>query len=399
MTPPLVIALVGQSWGTSDSGGATFENEILHAVLGTSSAHRFLVYPSSKRLAAFVKESGLSDRVTLVKAVKSPRLPRRVLRKAVRMVRRRPPPLPFSALSDTLKKHGAQCAWMLGGTLVPLDMPYVATIWDAQHRVQPWFPEVSAHGEWRERERLYAEYVGRAAAVITGTEVGAHELRNAYGDVSGALQVVPMPTPSFAIAAGLRPRPGRPSDVPARYLLYPAQFWPHKNHITAVRVIAALNRMQDPPELICVGADKGTKEHVMREANALGVGHRVHAPGFVDQSRLVSLYRHADALLYPSLFGPDNLPPLEAMALGCPVVAARVEGADEQLGKAAVLVEPFNVEGYVDAIRRLREEPYWHDALVELGRERARSWTTQQYVHSVLGLIQSRIAPARALWA
>jgi glycosyltransferase involved in cell wall biosynthesis len=399
MTPPLVIALVGQSWGSADSGSATFENEILNAVLSTPSAHRFVVYPANKRLAAFVKDMQLGDRVTLVKQVRAPRLPKRVLKRAVRFVRRRPPPLPFTALSDALQKKGAQCAWILGGSLVPLDMPYIATIRDTQHRVQPWFPEVSSKGEWRERERLYHEFVGRASLVLTGTDTGAHELREAYGDVSGATHVLPLPTPSFALAAGLRPRLARPTDAPPRYLLYPAQFWPHKNHVTAVRVLAALNRMYDPPDLICVGIDKGTKDHVMREANALGVGHRVHTPGRVDQSRLISLYQHADALLYPSLFGPDNLPPLEAMALGCPVVAARVSGAEEQLGKAAVLVDAFDVEAYAEAVRRLRDEPYWRDAVVEMGRERARSWATSQYVLEVLGLIQSRIAPARALWA
>jgi hypothetical protein len=81
------------------------------------------------------------------------------------------------------------------------------------------------------------------------------------------------------------------------------------------------------------------------------------------------------------------------------VIAANVHGAEEQLGKAAVLVDPFDIVAYADAVRRLRDEPYWRDALLELGRERARSWTTSQYVLSVLGLIQSRIAPVRALWA
>jgi glycosyltransferase involved in cell wall biosynthesis len=315
------------------------------------------------------------------------------------MLRRKPRPLPTTVLSDALKKKGAQCAWMLGSSVVPLDMPYVATVWDAQHRVQPWFPEVSEKGEWRERERLYSECVGRASAVVVGTNVGANELREAYGDVSGAAHVIPLPTPSFAVTAGMRPRLGRPADVPHRYLLYPAQFWPHKNHVTALRVLASLNTMYDPPDLVCVGADKGAQKHVMAEAQTLGVAHRVHTPGFVDRARLTQLYQHADALLYPSLSGPDNLPPLEAMALGCPVVAARVAGAEEQLGQAAMLVDPFHVEGYADAIRRLRDELYWRDALVEMGRERSRSWTVQQYVHSVLGLIQSRIAPVRALWS
>ena len=68
MPPPLVIALVGQGWGNSDSGRATFENEILNAVLSTPAAHRLVVYPSNKRLAMFVKEANLGDRVTLVKS-------------------------------------------------------------------------------------------------------------------------------------------------------------------------------------------------------------------------------------------------------------------------------------------------------------------------------------------
>ena len=399
MTPPLVIALVGQSWGNAESGGATFENEILHAVLTTPSAHRFIVYPTSRRLAAFVSEAGLGERVTLLKAIRTPRLPSRVARRSVRFLLRRRAPLPFGALSALLRDKGAQCAWLTGGALVPLDMPYVATIWDTQHRVQPWFPEVSEKGEWRERERLYSELVGRASAVLVGTSAGAEEIRSAYGDAAGAIQVVPLPTPSFALTAGMRPRGARPADVPPRYLFYPAQFWPHKNHVTAVRVIAELGRSHDSPDLVCVGADKGTRDHVMAEAKALGVAHRIHMPGFVEQSRLTALYQHAEALLYPSVFGPDNLPPLEAMALGCPVVAARVRGADEQLGLAAVLVDPYDVRGYADALRRLRDEPHWRDALIEAGRERARSWTPSEYVLSVFGLIQSRIAPARALWA
>ena len=97
--------------------------------------------------------------------------------------------------------------------------------------------------------------------------------------------------------------------------------------------------MPDAPDIVFVGADKGTQKHVMAEAEALGVARRVHTLGFVDRERLVALYQHAEALIYPSLFGPDNLPPLEAMALGCPVIAARVDGADEQIGDAGILVD------------------------------------------------------------
>ena len=113
---------------------------------------------------------------------------------------------------------------------------------------------------------------------------------------------------------------------------------------------------------------------------------------------LVALYCHAEALLFPSMFGPDNLPPLEAMALACPVIAARVHGADEQLGDAALLAEPLDAESYASSVRLLRDEPARRAELVARGKVRAQSWTAAQYAHAVFALIDSRIAPIRALW-
>jgi glycosyltransferase involved in cell wall biosynthesis len=310
---------------------------------------------------------------------------------------------PHTWFERSLTEQRIDVIWFATNYVERCDLPYVMTVFDIEHVRQPWFPEVSAGGEWERRHHHYSRFIPKATRVIVPNEAGRNQVVQHFRIDPERVLCLGHPTPSFALEAARRePLPRERVDklnVSLPYLLYPAQFWPHKNHVTAVRVLAALNRMYDPPDLICVGIDKGTKDHVMREANALGVGHRVHTPGRVDQSRLISLYQHADALLYPSLFGPDNLPPLEAMALGCPVVAARVSGAEEQLGKAAVLVDAFDVEAYAEAVRRLRDEPYWRDAVVEMGRERARSWATSQYVLEVLGLIQSRIAPARALWA
>ena len=398
MTLPLSIALVGAQWAKETGGGATFEEDVLSAAVASESSHRFVVYPATSRMKDVVRDADVASRVTLVKAFREPRLPRRLLGRATRMVLRRKKPLPFAGLSDALRTAGAQCAWMLGGSLVPVDLPYVATIWDLQHRVQPWFPEVSAGGEWRERERLYREFIRRASAIVVGTAAGAGEVRGAYGEPAGGTHVIPLPTPSFALFAGARPRLRRPVDLPPHYLFYPAQFWAHKNHITAVRVLDALRSLPDAPDLVFVGTDKGTLKHVMHEAEALGVARRVHALGFVDRERLIALYQHAEALLYPSLFGPDNLPPLEAMALGCPVIAARVNGADEQIGDGGMLVDPLDPRAYAAAVRTLRENPSRCDELVERGRQRARRWTAAQYAAAVLALIDTRIAPVRALW-
>src|SRR5256885_13294906 len=61
---------------------------------------------------------------------------------------------------------------------------------------------------------------------------------------------------------------------------------------------------------------------------------QVEIRDFAARDEVLALYRTAAALVFPTFFGPDNLPPLEAFAAGCPVLASRVEGADEQLGRS-----------------------------------------------------------------
>jgi glycosyltransferase involved in cell wall biosynthesis len=98
-----------------------------------------------------------------------------------------------------------------------------------------------------------------------------------------------------------------------------------------------------------------------------------------------------------SLFGPENLPPLEAMALGCPVVAADVPGAREQLGDAAIRVPPLDPERIAAAVKRL-EDSAERDRLVAAGRERASRYSAAGYVEGVLEFLDG-FERVRRCWA
>jgi glycosyltransferase involved in cell wall biosynthesis len=123
----------------------------------------------------------------------------------------------------------------------------------------------------------------------------------------------------------------------------------------------------------------------------------VHFPGFISRDDLIHLYRNALALAFPSHFGPENLPPLEAMALGCPVIAADVPGVREQLGDAALLANPAEPEAWALAIMTLVEEPQTRTRLLATGKARAASVTAAGYARSVLAEID-RFAPIRDCW-
>jgi glycosyltransferase involved in cell wall biosynthesis len=112
---------------------------------------------------------------------------------------------------------------------------------------------------------------------------------------------------------------------------------------------------------------------------------------------LVALYQHAHALTYLSFFGPENLPPLEAFALGCPVVAAAVPGAREQLGDAALLVPPTESARVAEAVRRL-EDAALREELIERGRTRAEALTAESFVRGVLAFFDE-FEQVRKCWA
>jgi glycosyltransferase involved in cell wall biosynthesis len=268
--------------------------------------------------------------------------------------------------------------------------PAITTVWDLGHRVHPYFPELTANGEWERREAMYRQ-LPLAARVITSTEVCKEQIVRYYQVAHERVAVIPFPTPGFALDDACRNGEAscRLADrLPAGFLFYPAQFWPHKNHVGllhALRIVKEQTR-SCPPLALC-GSDQGNLAHVRATAVRLGLADDVHFLGFVSRAELVWLYRHALALAFVTFLGPDNLPPLEAFALGCPVVASNVEGAAEQLGDAALIVDPADAAGIAQAIQRVWQDPKLRQELIDKGRRRAGQFTGRDYVRRVFKVL------------
>jgi glycosyltransferase involved in cell wall biosynthesis len=295
-----------------------------------------------------------------------------------------------SRLEQLCKEAGVEFMWFVGAEAVQLDLPYMAIVWDLQHRLQPWFPEVSAGGTWRHRERFYGEFLRRATIIIAGTNAGRTEIERFYQVTSDRIKILPHPTPAFALNTE-RSDHGtvlKKYSLRENYILYPAQFWSHKNHVNLLLAAAELKQKHqlDFP-VVFVGSDKGNADHVRSFASQLKPALDVAFLGFVPLEDLIALYRGAFALGYVTFFGPENLPPLEAFALGCPVVASNVSGADEQLGDAALLVNPRDPSHIAAALKSLHDDESLRQSLIEKGRARAERWTAHDFVRSIFGAL------------
>jgi glycosyltransferase involved in cell wall biosynthesis len=103
--------------------------------------------------------------------------------------------------------------------------------------------------------------------------------------------------------------------------------------------------------LVLTGSDHGNRPHVEAVAARLGLSTRVHFCGFVPYEDILAFYHQSRALAYVSFFGPENLPPLEAMALECPVILSDIPGVRALHGDGPVLVQPDDPGSIAQGIR------------------------------------------------
>ncbi len=296
-----------------------------------------------------------------------------------------------------LRAAGVQLAIYICPEGVDLDIPYFVIPWDLQHRLQPWFPEVSSNGEWASREEKYSFLLPRASLIIPGTEVGKQDLKTFYRIPDERIRVLPYSTPDTSGGA-TGEEVLREYGIPSDYLLYPAQFWAHKNHVNLLWALRILREeFGMPMPLVLVGSDGGNLDHVRNVVEELRLSESVHILGFVPREELMALYGKAFALSFVTFFGPDNLPPLEAFARGCPVLASDVPGAREQLGDAALFVNPADPYAIASAVKSLRDDPTLRNALIKRGLERSRQVSPHDYVRAVLRLADE-FDPVRRCW-
>jgi len=233
------------------------------------------------------------------------------------------------------------------------DAPTVVTLHDIQHRDLPEF-----FGPARRSFRRIA--YDRAARAADAVVVTSEFVRRRAADVL-SLDVTRMHVVPLGIDHQLFTPGG--DEEPEPMVLYPARPWPHKNHARLFEAFAAIRTTRPQLRLVLTGGGHDRLGPLPDGIESLGVV----APG-----ELASLYRRAACLVYPSLYEGFGLPPLEAMACGCPVAASNAGAIPEVCGDAAVLFDPTDVE---DIGRAIVEADARRDALRAKGFARAAQFT------------------------
>jgi glycosyltransferase involved in cell wall biosynthesis len=295
----------------------------------------------------------------------------------------------YKSFDQILREKKIDLLWMLGPHNIDVSIPYVFTVWDLGHRMLPCFPEISGNGsEWNNRERLYRKMLCRATYIVTGNETGKQEILGNYALNPGKVKIIPFPVPGFCFEN--RDIPDAVTSVKSPFVFYPAQFWPHKNHAALIEAVAWIRDTKNIA-IYCyfVGSDKGNLKHIRNIIENYHLENQVFILGFVDQMTLLYLYKNALAMTFVSFLGPNNLPPLEALALGCPLVFSNIPGHLEQMEGTGIPVDAANPAGIGEAILSIYGNPDLRKKLVSDGLAFAEKYRRFSYLSEMLKIIDS----------
>jgi glycosyltransferase involved in cell wall biosynthesis len=276
--------------------------------------------------------------------------------------------------------------WFMSSTFEYPGIPYIFTVWDLAHKYFPYLPEIDKNGSgFERREIFYENSLSKAAIIVTGTNVGKSDIINFYRIPDERIKVVPFPTPKYILGSKVSETID-PQIIKSRdFIFYPAQFWAHKNHTVILLALKILKqKFGKTINVVFTGSDQGHMDFILAQIKKLELEDQAYSLGFVKHQQLITLYKEAKMLVFPTFFGPDNIPPLEAFALSCPVVASNIPGAKEQLGDAALLFDPTNENELAECILSVLEDDVLRANLIAKGLRRAISWTSSDYKNKVL---------------
>ena len=258
------------------------------------------------------------------------------------------------------------------------DIPTLFQINDLQH---VHFPEFFTRRDRSIRDKHYRAFSRQAKGVVTLGRCGRDDIIRTLGllpasvfamPLGSALQTYRTPTKDDDLQVQ------RKFNLPPRYLLYPAQTWPHKNHMRLVEAVS-FAKTEHGLRIPIVLSGRLTPHYALVRSWAaqLGVADQITPVDFVSPEELKSLYRMAYGVVFPSLFEGWGMPVSEAFDTGVPVACSAVTSLPEVAGDAAILFNPHDPRDIAFAMRTLWTDESLRARLVAKGTERARTLTWQ----------------------
>ncbi len=261
----------------------------------------------------------------------------------------------------------------------------LATVHDLFHLAMPQF--VGGFLKKTYAKVMFGQAAKKASGIAVISEFTKKELIRFTGVGPEKIQVTPL-----GIDSSLLNFVRKESPNPKPYFLFVGNIKPHKN---LGRLLEAFALVKDkvPHDLILVGQREGFltgDSEVQQKAESFG--DRVKFTGRVERESLNQYYAHAEALVFPSLYEGFGLPPLEAMACGCPVVTSNAASIPEVCGDAVLYFDPLNPPDIAEKMMKLLTDKKLRDGFIQKGLKKTKQYSWDNCAEQTSALMDKILA-------
>ncbi len=281
-------------------------------------------------------------------------------------------------LPDILKKHNFD-VYFTTNILVPIvdlsKTKRISVVHDVIHKV---YKEHYPFSYRAYLDLFLPQSLKESDRVITVSEYSKSDIIKYFKVESGKISVIPA-----NVATNLKPISKEEDlhkeevikkyNLPKKFILFVGSIEKRKNIVALLQIIEILQKRGTDIQLVMAGRPGyGFNEFKER---ILGSNSFVKYLDFVNDEDLVYLYNSAFAFVFPSFYEGFGIPPLEAMQCGVPVIASNTSSLPEVLGEGAILINPNNIDGYVNEIIRLDTDIDYYNQVKERGIKRSKNFS------------------------
>ncbi len=253
----------------------------------------------------------------------------------------------------------------------------LTTIWDLMHIYEGQFAEYTKKEKAR-RDRKYQNICNFCSSIIVESETTKKHIIQNYRVEKKKIKILPLTyTPYLDKPKKFNIR--KKFNIKKKYIFYPAQFWEQKNHINLILAFKNVLHKYDVT-LVLSGAKKINFQNIKNLIKENRLEKNIKIINFVHEKYMYSLYKNAECVAYVSRTGPTNVPPLEALKVGTPLICSDVYEMKKQIGsKSAIFVNPTKISKIQESIESILASNVLKKRLIHNGKKRIKSLSLESF--------------------
>ena len=270
-----------------------------------------------------------------------------------------------------------------------LNIPSTFVIPDLQHE---YYPDFFTEHELKWRKKQMQLSSRKADVTFTISESAKKDILKILNVPSTKIAVIHLDTePWFKVDKNDKEMPNKIKEkykLPKKYLFYPANTWPHKNHINLLKAFKILKNIHSDLYMVFTGQESNAHEDIKKFINEGGLRDKVKYLGHIDREDMPYIYLNAEILVFPSLFEGFGIPLVEAMKSRCPIAASDNTSIPEIAGDCALYFNPKDPLDIAEKISAILNDTKLRNQLIQNGLKRMGNFSYEKSTKHIIATLE-----------